>query len=45
VSCAAHALARDAGHLREAGFTLTRAVPLDPFPHTPHVEVVSTFDR
>lgn len=45
VSCDAHALARDAEHLRRFGFDLTRATPLDPFPHTPHVEVVSVLDR
>jgi 23S rRNA (uracil1939-C5)-methyltransferase len=45
VSCDAYALARDAEHLRRFGFDLTRATPLDPFPHTPHVEVVSVLDR
>ena len=45
VSCDAHALERDAEALASAGFTLTRATPLDPFPHTPHVEVVSVLDR
>lgn len=45
VSCDTHALTRDAAHLAAAGFDLTRATPLDPFPHTHHVEVVSVFDR
>lgn len=45
VSCDAHALARDAEALQRFGFELTRATPLDPFPHTPHVEVVSVLDR
>lgn len=45
VSCDAHALARDTAHLRGLGFEVTRATPLDPFPHTPHVEVVSVLDR
>ena len=45
VSCDANALARDAEALRRFGFDLTRATPLDPFPHTPHVEVVSVLDR
>ncbi|MEY3361161.1 MAG: hypothetical protein RL531_880 [Actinomycetota bacterium] len=45
VSCDAHALTRDAEQLRRFGFDLTRATPLDPFPHTPHVEVVSVLDR
>ena len=45
VSCDTYALERDCGHLRRFGFTLTRATPIDQFPHTPHVEVVSVFDR
>ena len=45
VSCDTHALARDAEHLGAAGYSLGRATPLDPFPHTHHVEVVSVFDR
>ena len=45
VSCDTHALARDAEHLSAAGYSLGRATPLDPFPHTHHVEVVSVFDR
>ncbi|MFM8971275.1 MAG: class I SAM-dependent RNA methyltransferase [Actinomycetota bacterium] len=45
VSCDTYALSRDCAHLRGFGFTLTRATPIDQFPHTPHVEVVSVFDR
>jgi 23S rRNA (uracil1939-C5)-methyltransferase len=45
VSCDAAALGRDARLLGEAGFALTHATPVDLFPHTVHVEVVSVFDR
>ena len=44
-SCDTYALSRDCEHLRRFGFTLNRATPIDQFPHTPHVEVVSVFDR
>jgi len=43
VACDPAALARDAKALAEHGFTLRRAVPLDLFPMTHHVEVVATF--
>ena len=45
VSCDAPALGRDARLLGDSGFSLERAQPVDLFPHTPHVEVVSTFVR
>lgn len=45
VSCDAAAFGRDAGLLREAGWSLTSAVLVDLFPHTPHVEIVSRYDR
>ncbi|MCP3853559.1 MAG: class I SAM-dependent RNA methyltransferase [Actinomycetia bacterium] len=45
VSCDAGALGRDAGLLVEAGYRLERSVLVDLFPHTPRVEVVSTFTR
>jgi 23S rRNA (uracil1939-C5)-methyltransferase len=45
VSCDAASLGRDAGLLREAGYNLTAVTPVDLFPHTAHVEVVSVFDR
>ena len=45
VSCDTYALSRDREHLRRFGFGLTRATPIDQFPHPPHVEVVSVFDR
>ena len=45
ISCDAASLGRDAEHLRREGYNLTRATPVDLFPHTFHVEVVSVFDR
>jgi len=45
VSCDVASFARDARDLVGAGFRLTRAVPLDLFPMTHHVEVVATFER
>jgi tRNA/tmRNA/rRNA uracil-C5-methylase (TrmA/RlmC/RlmD family) len=39
------ALARDTAALSAAGYRLTRAVPLDLFPMTHHVEVVASFVR
>jgi tRNA/tmRNA/rRNA uracil-C5-methylase (TrmA/RlmC/RlmD family) len=45
VACDVAALARDTRELTAAGYTLRRAVPLDLFPMTHHVEVVATFTR
>lgn len=45
VACDPAALARDARVLTDRGFRLARAVPLDLFPMTHHVEVVATFTR
>ncbi|MEX0952957.1 MAG: class I SAM-dependent RNA methyltransferase [Nitriliruptoraceae bacterium] len=45
VACDVAALARDTARLTEHGYRLTRAVPLDLFPMTHHVEVVATFTR
>ena len=45
VSCDAASLGRDYALLRDAGFELTALTPVDLFPHTFHVEVVSVFDR
>jgi 23S rRNA (uracil1939-C5)-methyltransferase len=45
VSCHLDALARDAVGLAGQGFELKQAIPVDLFPHTPHVEVVCRFDR
>ncbi len=45
VSCDAGALGRDARLLRSAGYELASSTLVDVFPHTPHVEVVSRFER
>ncbi|MBW3658752.1 MAG: class I SAM-dependent RNA methyltransferase [Actinobacteria bacterium] len=45
VSCDPAALARDARTLADLGYGLRRAVPLDLFPQTHHVEVVALFAR
>ena len=45
VSCDAPTLARDAKLLREAGYQLVSAHPLDLFPQTAHFEVVAAFAR
>jgi tRNA/tmRNA/rRNA uracil-C5-methylase (TrmA/RlmC/RlmD family) len=45
VSCDAANLGRDAGLLRDAGYALQSVTPVDLFPHTPHVEVVTVYDR
>jgi 23S rRNA (uracil1939-C5)-methyltransferase len=45
VSCDLDALGRDTALLGRAGYALTSATPVDLFPHTFHIEVVSTFDR
>jgi len=45
VSCDAASLGRDAGLLTGAGYILSSVRPVDLFPHTWHVEVVSVFDR
>ena len=45
VSCDPASLGRDAKLLGEAGYRLVESVPLDLFPQTFHVEVVSTFQR
>ena len=45
ISCDPAAFGRDAGLLTAAGFSLTSVTPVDLFPHTSHVEVVSVYDR
>ncbi len=45
VSCDVASFARDARDLGAAGLRLERAVPLDLFPMTHHVEIVATFVR
>lgn len=45
VACDAAALGRDVKLLGAEGYSLTRATPVDLFPHTSHVEVVAVLDR
>jgi 23S rRNA (uracil1939-C5)-methyltransferase len=45
VSCDAANLGRDAGMLRDVGYGIVSVTPVDLFSHTPHVEVVTVFDR
>lgn len=45
VSCNPSTWARDVLRLREAGFELTGATPVDMFPQTYHTEVVSLFEN
>jgi 23S rRNA (uracil1939-C5)-methyltransferase len=44
ISCDAAAAGRDARLLAGHGYRHNGSVVLDPFPHTPHVEIVSRFD-
>ena len=45
ISCNPTTLARDARILVDAGFTITKVVPVDQFLFSPHVEVVALFER
>ena len=45
ISCDVASLGRDARLLQGAGFGLSSVTPVDMFPHTAHVEVVSVLDR
>jgi tRNA/tmRNA/rRNA uracil-C5-methylase (TrmA/RlmC/RlmD family) len=45
ISCDAASLGRDHALLRRAGYALSYATPVELFPHTAHVEVVSVYDR
>lgn len=45
VSCELDSFSRDAADIVKAGFELTELTPLDLFPHTSHVEILSVFRR
>lgn len=45
ISCDVATFRRDAGHLLAAGFSAESIQPLDLFPHTPHVELMASFQR
>ena len=45
VSCSVASFARDARILVDGGYTLEGVTPVDQFRHTPHVELVSRFNR
>ena len=45
VSCDVATLARDARHLVDADYSVTRIDAFDLFPNTPHVETVVVFDK
>lgn len=45
VSCDPATFARDAAILKEMGYDLKKAVPVDLFPRTPHIETVGLFKR
>ncbi|MHB8858468.1 MAG: 23S rRNA (uracil(1939)-C(5))-methyltransferase RlmD [Thermoleophilia bacterium] len=45
VSCNAATMASNASQLSEAGYRLIRTGAVDMFPHTPHIETVSLFER
>lgn len=45
VSCNPTTWARDARLLNDGGYTLTTVHPIDQFPYTPHLELVSVFTR
>lgn len=45
VSCDASTWARDAARFEREGYRLIRVTPVDLFPQTYHVEVVSIFER
>ncbi len=45
VSCNPASFARDSAILREAGFTMTKAIGLDQFVYSPHLEIAAVFSR
>ena len=45
ISCNLATWRRDCRDFMAAGFELTRVTPLDMFPHTPHIEILSVLVR
>ncbi|MFH1529635.1 MAG: hypothetical protein ABIK09_02750 [Pseudomonadota bacterium] len=45
VSCDPYTLGRDLGILVDAGWRVDRVIPVDLFPHTPHIETVTALRR
>ncbi|RKQ83678.1 23S rRNA (uracil(1939)-C(5))-methyltransferase RlmD [Brockia lithotrophica] len=45
VSCNPATFAEDAARLMDGGYALVSVIPVDMFPHTPHVELVALFRR
>jgi 23S rRNA (uracil1939-C5)-methyltransferase len=45
VSCDPATLARDARQLARTGYRLAKAIPVEMFPDTPHVETIARFER
>jgi 23S rRNA (uracil1939-C5)-methyltransferase len=45
ISCDPHSFANDSRRLHQKGFKAKTIQPLDQMPHTPHVEVIASFNR
>jgi len=45
VSCNLKTFAQDASYLKQLGYQLKQVTPVDQFPHTKHLEIVSEFTR
>ncbi len=45
ISCEMESFARDAQDFKRYGWNLEELVPLDLFPHTPHLEILSVFSK
>lgn len=45
VSCHLPSLCNDAASLKESGWAFTHVQPVDQFPHTPHIEILSVLEK